>query len=165
MRRIRLALLSNQLVSMLRFTRLASLCGGLLLSGAAISAEEPIVSVSLADGSSFTVEAQPQITLFGLSERAKPMMQVRHNRPIAVAGYATGTVIRTGDPRMAVQEILHQIAEQSGRELVRIWDSRITAIEPTTLILAVGEKSVWNLLLTPKDEGTFVLSLTCLIDE
>lgn len=132
---------------------------------AAAFSDEPLVSVTLSDGDAFSVISGAHFDVYGLSERMKPMVQSSRNRKIAAASYSTGTIVRTSDPKMAIQEILRQISEQSGLILGSFRDSRISSISPTVLLLAAGEKSVWNLLLTPKDDYTYVFSLTCLIDE
>lgn len=137
---------------------------GLIMGTSLLCAESPLVAVTLRDGDSFTVESQPNITIYELSERAMPIVRAQRKGAIA-ADYATGTLIRTENPRLAIQEITRQIAEQTGRSISKVRNSHITAIEPVLLLLAIGEKSTWNLLLTPKGDSRYVLSLTCVIDE
>jgi hypothetical protein len=133
--------------------------------GCSAFAQAPIITVTLKNGDAFSVTSSPRLDIYGLSERAKPIVQSSRNRKIEAAAYATGPVIRTLDPPRAIQEILVQLSEQSGHNLASFQNSKMGTIAPAFLLLAVGEKSVWNLFLTPNGEDTFVLSVTCLIDE
>lgn len=130
-----------------------------------VLAEDPVGSVEFQNGSSFAVESSPRMHIYGLSERAKPVMRAHRSRIIA-ADYATGTVIRTADPQLAIQELCGQLAAQAELSLGRVTNSAMGSIAPSFLIMAFDEKSVWHLLLTPRDEAeTYMLSVSCLIDE
>ena len=64
-----------------------------------------------------------------------------------------------------MQEILRQISEQTALSLGSFSNSVLTAAEPSVILMAAGETSVWTIILTPKEADTYVLSVTYLFDE
>lgn len=129
-------------------------------------ADSPMYSFSLKDNRFFTVEGNRTIDIHGLSERLRPMVQESKKRKIAAAHYSGGVLIRTPDAGAAAQEVISQISDQSGVELGFFNDTAFAAkTSPVILLMAVNQKSVWHVLLTPKEEGLYLLSLTCVVDE
>ena len=128
--------------------------------------QDPIYSISLKNTDTFTIEGNRDFKIYGLSERMKPLIQEGKNRKILAADHQSGVTIRTSDPKISVQEILNQLSNQTESTLGSFRDTAFSAaLEPNILLMAVDQKSVWNILLTKKEENLYLLSITCLIDE
>ena len=137
-----------------------------LLVGANIGfAQSPLYKISLKKSDSFEVLSGGSIAIYPLSERAKPIIQKSHSRAIAAADYDVGTKIKTSQPKIAVQEILRQIADQTGLSIGSFSNSRLVDAEPSVILMAADESSVWHLVLAPKGTDTFTLTVSYLIDE
>ncbi len=128
-------------------------------------AQEALHKIALKSGTAFELISGNQLAIFPLSERTKELIQKGRNRPIIAADYTSGTVIKTTQPKTAVQEILRQISEQTALSLGSFSNSVLTAAEPSVILMAAGETSVWTIILTPKEADTYVLSVTYLFDE
>lgn len=128
-------------------------------------AESALHSISLKGSASFEIVAGGAIKIYPLSERARPMIQKSHNRSINAADYDCGTKIKTAQPKMAVQEIMRQISDQTGLPLGNFTNSRLVEAEPTVILMAAGENSVWHVVLTSKGADVYALTLSYLIDD
>lgn len=133
----------------------------------AAQAQQALFSFPLQDTDIFTVEgSQRQITIYPLSELMKPHVQESRNRKVAAVSYNTDIVIRTDDAQNALSAILEQINTATGHKAGAFIDMpAANALRPDALLVAVAEKSVWQLLLTALNDGRYRLSVTCVIDE
>jgi len=137
----------------------------LLAGGYAARAENALYTIGLKPSSNFEILAGGQVAVYPLSEKMKPMVQQSRKRAIVAADYDCGTTIKTAQPKLAVQEIMREIAGQTGLSLGNFFNSRLVAAEPTVILMGVGENSVWHVILTSKGEGVYVLTVSYLIDE
>jgi hypothetical protein len=137
-----------------------------LFAGAQASfAESALYTITLKKSASFELVAGGRIAIYPLSERAKPMIQKSRNRPIEAADYDSSIRIKTAQPKMAVQEIVRQIAEQTGLPLGSFTNSQLVEAEPAVILMAAGENSVWHIVLSSKGADIYALTLSYLIDE
>jgi len=137
-----------------------------LFAGAHVGfSEGALYTISLKKSSSFEVVAGGAIAIYPLSERAKPMIQKSRNRGIEAADYDCSIKIKTAQPKMAVQEIMWQIADQTGLSLGSFMNSPLVEAEPAVILMAAGENSVWHIVLTSKGGDVYALTLSYLIDE
>lgn len=137
----------------------------LLLGVRPVLAASPLYTIVLQPSPSFTVVGGGKIAVYPLSERMKPIVQEGRKRAIAAADYDCDTKIKTTQPKLAVQDIMREIAGQTGLSLGNFINSRLVAAEPTVILMGVGKNSVWHVILTPKGDGVYVLTVSYLIDE
>ena len=128
-------------------------------------AESTLYTISLKKSASFEIVSGGAIAIYPLSERMKPMIQKSRNRSIEAADYDCGTKIKMAQPKMAVQEIMRQVADQTGLSLGSFINSQLVEAEPTVILMAAGENSVWQIVLTSKGADSYALTLSYLIDE
>ena len=134
-------------------------------------ADAPLHRLMIASDADFEVlpangyTGKAPLSIFPLSARMQTALRERVRPRVAAADYATGILIRTKNPNAAIQQVLAQIGQQSGRDLVAVHNSNTQKIQPTVIQLALDAHSVWCLLLTPRESDTFLLTCTYVIDE
>lgn len=127
--------------------------------------EDALLQLSLKGGKSYEVVSGGAAAIYPLSARAKPIVQKSHRRAISAADYQCGVEIKTKDPKVAIQEVMHNLSESSGLSLGTFYNSKTTILEPVMFLMAASEKSVWNIVMTPKDADTYTICFSYLIDE
>lgn len=131
-----------------------------------VHADEPIYSVKLKPAPNFTLPSGAGMLSFHpLSTGASQVFNGHIKRKIKGAGYVTGIEIQTKEPRIALQEILLQICEQTGLQLGKIADSSLAKLSPITLLQGFSETAVVNLLLTPSEGDASILSCSYVVYE
>lgn len=129
-------------------------------------ADEPIYRITLRSTPSFTLPTGDyNLSLFPLSERASKALNQNKTRKLLAADSKTGILIKTSRPIVALQGIQRQLAEQSGLVLGKVMNSSLDEIAPVTLLPGFSDTSVINLLLTPKDTDTYILTISYIIYE
>lgn len=94
------------------------------------------------------------------------MLAAGSRKTIRAADYAVGVKIATKDPQRALQEVVGQIHDSTGRPLGKFMNSALTEIAPVAMLMAVDADSVWFIVLTPRGEpDTYTLTCAYLIDE
>lgn len=129
-------------------------------------ADEPICRIELKRCASFEVLGLNVIDVYPVSAGMRKVVAAGSRKTIRAADYAVGIRIATRNPQRALQDIVRQIYDSTGRPLGKFMNSALEQIAPVTMLMAADADSVWFLVLTPRGEPD-VYTLTCayLIDE
>ncbi|MBX3737569.1 MAG: hypothetical protein KF715_12805 [Candidatus Didemnitutus sp.] len=133
-----------------------------------LCADQPIHVVNLKTCPEFELlPGHSQIYVYPLSERMKRVTKDGSRPRLAAADYSVGVALKTAKPNLALQAIVRQIWEQTGRKLGKFVNSTVEQMKPATMLMAVDGNSVWCLVLTPKTDqpDTYLLSCGFVIDE
>jgi hypothetical protein len=106
------------------------------------------------------------ISVFPVSERMQRVVQAGNRKTIIAADYSVGVILRTKKPQLALQSIVKQIHEQTGRPLGTFMNGSLDQMAPSAMLIATDADSVWCLVLTPKGDqpDTYLLSCGFVID-
>lgn len=131
-------------------------------------ADQPLHVVTLKNCPEFEVVVAPaKISVYPVSDAAKRFTKAGSRPTLAAASYDVGVTLKTANPSLALQAIVQQISAQTARKLAKFFDTRLSAMKPATMLMAVDGNSVWCLVLTPKAEqpDAYLLSCGYVIDE
>ena len=106
-----------------------------------------------------------QITIFPVSERAKPALDKKRENGVRAADHISGIIIETENPDIAIQEIFNQLTPKTGEKIGRVWNSVLSSAKPTHILMGISMKSTWYCVLSPKEEGNFILTISYIIEE
>ena len=139
----------------------------LFITSLAIStfAQEPIYKFSFDDTANAKFLGERDVTIFPLSDRAKPILNKNRGRDVQAADYISGIVVKTENPDIAAQEIFNQLSEKTGETIGRSFNSITSKANPTQILMGYSKTSVWNLVLSPHPEGNYVLTISYLIEK
>lgn len=106
------------------------------------------------------------ISVFPVSEGVQRVVAGGSRKTILAADYSVGVIVKTEQPSRALQAIVRQIHEQTGRPLAKFVNSNLGQMAPSAMLMASDADSVWCLVLTPKEgqPGNYVLSCGFVID-
>jgi hypothetical protein len=134
-----------------------------LVGAISVRAIDPLYTIQLKSDEKFDLVVDRtsinRIDFFPSNTAAAQKSGQPDARKVIASGYQSGVRIKTQKPDLAVQGIIRQIGQQTGLMLATRIDSTVAArTAPAVLQLSYSETSVINLLLVPKDDGTFVLT-------
>lgn len=128
-------------------------------------AQEPVYQFSFDDTETMTFAGNKSITIYPLSERAKPTIESSLQKKVKAASHISGIMVTTKNPDMAMQEIMNQISEKTGVQLGGIWSSVLKNAEPTRILMGASKSTTWYFVLSPAPDGDYVLTISYLIEE
>jgi hypothetical protein len=134
---------------------------------ARLGADQPLHVVTLKNCAEFELVSAPaKISVYPISDAMKRVTTTGSRPTLAAASYDVGVTVKTANPSQALQALVQQVAEQTGRKLAKFFDTRLSAMKPVTMLMAVDGNSVWCFVLTPKAEqpDTYLLSCGYVID-
>lgn len=138
-----------------------------LVAGLNLVAAEALHTVKLQQCAEFEVVSPlGWISVFPVSEGMQRVVAGGSRKTILAADYSVGVIVKTENPSRALQAILRQIHEQTGRPLAKFINSSLGQMAPSAMLMAADADSVWSLVLTPKEgqPGNYVLSCGFVID-
>lgn len=128
-------------------------------------AQKPVYQFSFDDTDTMTFTENKSVTIFPVSERAKPMLEGNLQKKIKAADHISGILVKTDNPDMAIQEIMNQVSEKTGEKLGRIWNSKLKKADPARILMGANKSTTWYFVLSPAPDGDFVLTISYLIEE
>jgi hypothetical protein len=138
-----------------------------IIAGVNVCADEAIHTIKLKSCAEFEVMSPlGWISVYPVSEGMRRVVSAGSRKTIVAADYSVGVILKTDKPGLALQAVVRQIHEQTGRPLGKFINSSLGQMAPSAMLMATDADSVWCLVLTPKGDqpNTYLLSCGFVLD-
>lgn len=130
-----------------------------------VFAQNPVYRFSFEDTDTMTFAGTKSVTIFPVSERAKPILESDLQKKVKAADHISGIMVNTENPDLAIQEIMNQVSEKTGEKIGRIWNSNLNKANPTRILMGANKSTTWYFVLSPAQDGNYTLTISYLIEE
>ena len=127
-------------------------------------AQGSVYQLTFEDTDNTVFLAERNIAIYAASKRVKDILAENLGKDVVASDHISGIIVRTEDADLAVQEIMNQLAQKTGEKIGHVWNSNLKKASPTAIMMGASPSTTWYIVLSPREEGDYVLTISYLIE-